>query len=151
MPKLTQAEIKAAADRWASIQKKLGRAEAAKNSDLAEHRARFEASVAEVTAMHDPKIDRLREQAAEIESEVIAWLDKQGKPVVFNGEHAIAAVERKLGNRVIDPRKFYEAAKEKFWDCVTVGVKKAEEAIGKQKVDEISDKAVTLVASLTLK
>lgn len=147
MAKLTRTEIKSKADEWAVIKKKLKKAEDLKRADM----AGFDAAIKAVSEIHDPHIQLLRTQADKIEAEVIAAVTAIDKPVVITSEKAIASAIEKEGNRVIDPRKFYAAAKEKFWECVTVGVKKAEDAIGKETVDGMSTKPKSLVASLVMK
>jgi hypothetical protein len=81
-------------------------------------------------------------------------LNGAGKPLVLEGDLAIASVESVVGRRMIDVEKFLKAAKGKgaaMWDCVSVAVAKAEKLLGKTEVDKISAKETKLVASLTLK
>lgn len=154
MPKLSQADIKAKADEWARVNEKITKAEAAKTDELQPHVEKFNRNTDEVRNRHDKKINSLRAQADEIQSEVVDWLASQGKVISLESEKAIAANELRIGNRIIDPQKFLEKAKEKgaaAWDCVTVAIAKAEKLLGKTTIDEISTKDSKLVASLKLK
>lgn len=154
MAKLTQAEVKAKADEWAGLQMKMRKAESAKIIELQPHLDKYDKVTAPIIELHDAKIGKLYEKATSIETEVLGWLNGVGKPVVLSGELAVAAVETQVGARVINVEKFFDLVKEKnaaFWGCVSVAIKKAEELIGKEKVDEISGKGSKLEASLRLK
>jgi hypothetical protein len=151
MAKLSQAAIKAKADEWASYKRKIERLELSKTDELAEFEEQYRSATKEITDAYEPKLKVLRDKASAIEVEVIEWLTAHNKAITISGELANAVNETKKGNRVVDPRKFFELAKDKFFDCVTVGVKKAEEVLGKNKVNSISDKPESLVPSLVLK
>lgn len=151
MKKLTQTQVKEKADEWAVLEAKIKNLEAKRNAELDPLIRRHAAETAPIYDRHDPKIKALYEKKFAIESEVIAWLDAQGKPITVAGNLGVAANEIKIGNRVIDARKFFDLAKDKFWECVTVGVAKAEKLLGKTAIDEVSVKETKLVASLKLK
>ena len=154
MAKLSQADIKAKADEWADLGKKITKLEDARDAALEPHRQKYESAYAAVGRQHDPKIEKLQQQRDELQAEVIGWLNAQGKAVTIEATKAIAANEMKVGARVIDPHKFFEKAKSKgaaAWDCVTVAIAKAEKLLGKTTVDEISTKDSKLVPSLKLK
>jgi hypothetical protein len=151
MAKLTQAEVKAKADEWALINKKIEKLEASKTEELVEFQIQYQASIAEITDAYDPKINPLRDKAKAIETEVIAWLKDLNKPIALCAQFAEAVNEKKDGDRVVDAKKFFALAKDKFWSCVTVGVKKAEEAIGKEELNKICTKPSTIKSSLRLK
>jgi hypothetical protein len=154
MPKLTQNEIKSKADEWAKLGKRIERCEAEKNAELDPFIKKHLKGIQPILDHHDPKIQKLRDQQAEIYSEIVGWLNNQGKPLTLAGELAVATVETKVGSRVIDVKKFLEKAKDKgeaLWDCVSVAIAKAEKLIGKTAVDEISTKDTKLVPSLKLK
>jgi hypothetical protein len=151
MSNLTQKDVRAKADKWAAHQKAIEKLEAKKSEELSEFEAQYRAAVAEINDVYEPKLQALREKAETIKNELIAWLEKHGKPIAVLGAAAEAVNEWSNGNRVVDPKKFYALAKDKFFECVTVGVKKAEEVLGKETVDEISTKPKKLVASLRLR
>lgn len=154
MAKLTQAEVKAAADEWADLQAKITKAENAKNAEIDPYLVKFNKETAPILAKHESKINKLREQAGELEQTVIGWLNGVGKPIALEGEKAVAEVHLKESSRTIDSQKFFELVKAKgaeFWGCVSVGIAKAEKFLGKTEVDRISSKETKLVASLKLK
>jgi hypothetical protein len=154
MPKLTQAEIKAKLDDWAKADQKIQKATQAMNAALEPLERKHALAIQPVLDEHDAKIQKLADQKRKIETEVIDWLKTQNKPLVVEGNLATAANETKVGSRVIDVQKFFDAVKEKnasFWDCVSVAIAKAEKLVGKTKVDEISTKDSKLVPSIKLK
>ena len=149
--KLSQAEIKTKADEWAVLRAKLDKLEAARVIACAVFQAQFDEATREINDAHEAKAGSLREKAAAIESEILGALKAIDKPIVLQGNLAEAVNETKIGRRTADPRKFFKLAKDKFFDCVTVGIAKAEMAIGKDALDKICDKPKTLVASLRLR
>lgn len=154
MAKLTQAEVKAKADEYARLTEKIGKAEDAKARELDPYRAEYEEKTAAIVSKHDSKIQKLADQAAAIEDEVLGWLNGVGKPIALEGELAVASVQLKTSSRKIDPETFFKFVKEKtagFWDCVSIGIAKAEKLIGNDKIDKISSQDTKLVASLKLK
>lgn len=154
MAKLTQAEVKAKADEWAGLQKKIGRAEAARNAEIDPFLIEFNERTEPIRKKHEGRIFSLRTQADEIEAEVLGWLNGVGKPIALAGELAVAANEATVGRRVIDVKKFLDFLHTKgrgVYDCVTVLVAKAELLLGKTAVDEISTKETKLLASLKMK
>ena len=154
MTKLTQGEIKGLADKWAEVNAKIAKAETAKNAEIDPFLVRFNEDTEPIRVKHDKKINSLREQADEIEGQVLGWLNGVGKPIALAGEKAVAAVEAKIGNRVINVQKFFDSVKDKnvaFWECVSVAIAKAEKLVGKDKVDAVSSKESKLVATLKLK
>jgi hypothetical protein len=154
MPKLSQSEIKAKADEYVELGKKIEKAEQARDAELEPHRKKYEAAYESVGQAHDPKIEKLQNKRAEIYAEVTAALAAIGKPITLEGEKGVAVNEMKVGPRVIDPHKFFEKAKSKgaaAWDCVTVAIAKAEKLLGKTAIDEISTKDSKLVQSIKAK
>lgn len=154
LQKLTQIQVKAKADEWASIDAKIRRAQAAKEADLEEVLRRHKDEIDPICEKHDPKIKALYEKKFAIEKEVLDWLNTHGQAITLAGEKAVAANETKIGNRVISPKRFFEEVKERteaFWGCMTVGIAKAEELLGKAKIDALSEKPKKIVPSLTLK
>jgi len=152
--KFTQNEIRAKADEWADVHAKIAKAVNAKGAELEPHIEKFNEDTKEIVARHDAKILKLETRRSEIEAEVLGWLDAVGKPITLSGEKALAVVEKKIGARVIDAKKFFDLVKEKntaFWECVSVAVAKAEQLVGKKEIDVISSKQSKLVASLKLK
>lgn len=154
MAKMSQADVKAKADEYARLDVKISKACDAMNADLDPLLQKLEKDSAPIRAKHEPKIDKLRNEQAAIEAEVLGWLNGVGKPIVLEGELATASVDLSVGRRTIDVEKFLKAAKGKgaaMWDCVSVAVAKAEKLLGKTEVDKISAKETKLVATLTVK
>lgn len=154
MAKLTQADIKLMADQYAVLDKKISKACGAMNDELAPLLEDLEKKSAPIRKKHEAKIQKLRDEQAAIETEVVGWLNRAGRPLALEGELAIAAVESKVGSRVIDPQKFFDLVKAKgseFWACFRVEIAKAERFLGKTKVDEVSTKESKLVATIRIK
>ena len=151
MAKPTQAEIKRKADEWAVLNAKIAKAEDTRDVELLPFKELFEKKINPILANHQPKITKLIEKRDAVQKEVLGWLETHKKPIVLTGELAVAANETSIGARVIDPKKFFDVVKEQtaaFWDCVTVGIAKAQELIGKKTVDSISAKPSSLKATL---
>lgn len=154
MGKLTQAEVKVLADRWAEIGASIDAAERKKNAALEPLIEQHNEACKPVLAKFEPKIQKLREEQAAIEKQVTDWLTAQGKPIVLDATLAVAANEVKVGSRVIDPEKFFKLVRAKgseFWGCLTVHIAKAEKFLGKTEVDKIASKESKLVPTLKLK
>jgi len=154
MPKLTRATVKKKADEWFKVGKQLEKAERAKADALHPYEEKFEKDTKPVRAAHDKTIQKLYDKRAELQREVIEWLEKQGKVISVAGDKAVAANVTKVGSRVIDPQKFLAAAKAKgdaAWACVNILIAQAEKLLGKKTVDEISKKDSKLVATLEAK
>jgi hypothetical protein len=140
MAKLSQADVKARADEYARLDRKISKASDDMNAELEPLLEKLEKDSAVIRKRHEPKIQKLRDTQAAIEQEVLGWLNGAGKPLVLEGDLAIASVESVVGRRMIDVEKFLKAAKGKgaaMWDCVSVAVAKAEKLLGKTEVDKI--------------
>lgn len=154
MAKLTQAEVKAKADEWVNIGREIEKKEAALNAALDPFLVEYNEKTRPVRAKFEKKINSLREQRDEIEEIVKDWLTAQGKAIVIESDLAVAANELVVGKRTINVQKFFDRVKEKnaaFWDCVSVGIAKAEKLLGTTAVDEISTKEARLTPSLKRK
>lgn len=154
MAKLTQAQVKDKINEWAALAKKIERAESAMKAEVEPLLRKYEADARPILERHEPKIKKLLDRQFEIEAEVLGWLNGVGKPIALDGETAVAVNEVIVCKRVISVQQFFDRVKERssaFWDCVSIGVAKAEKLIGKKAVDEVSTKETKLVASLKLK
>jgi hypothetical protein len=152
--KLSKAQVKKKADEWFKVGKQIEKAEKALATDLRPFEEKFEKDTAPVRERHDAKIQKLYDKQAELNREVIEWLEGQGKVISVAGDVAIAESVTKIGSRVIDPQKYLDKAKDKgvaMWDAVTIMIAKAEKLLGKKTIDEISTKETKLVASLRSK
>lgn len=154
MARLTQSEIRAKADEWAAAGEKLKRLEAKFDEAAEPFIEELNAAMAPLIAEYEPKLAKLRARQNEISAEINEWLNAQGKPITIAGEKAIAAVEAKVGSRVVDPKTFFDLVKAKgaeFWACLRVEIGKAEKLLGSSTVDGISTKKTHYQASLRLK
>lgn len=154
MAKVSQARIKELADEWAAIGSQVVKLEAKRNAEMEPLIERHNEELKPILDKYDPKIEKLESKAAEIYGEVTDWLSAHGKPILLEGEDAVAANEVKIGARKIDPKTFFDLVKAKgseFWGCLTVQIAKAEQFLGKTEVDKISEKPSGLVPTLKLK
>lgn len=154
MAKLSQAQIKELTDEWADLQTQIAKLNRKRSEAIEPLIEKHNEELKAILAKHDPKIDKLNVRQLEIYSQVTEWLSAQGKPIVLAGEKAVAAVEVKVGARVVDPKVFFDLVKAKgseFWACLKVEIAKAEKFLGKTEVDRISEKKSGLVPTLKLK
>lgn len=154
MAKLTQAEVKAKADEIVRIDQKIAALEGKRTVELDPYLQQLAADTKEINEKYDGKVAKLKDQKSGLAVEVLSWLGQHGKAVVLEGDLAVATNEVVVGKRVIPPASFFEKVKERttgFWDCVSIGIAKAEKLIGKTAVDEIAHKETTLVASVKAK
>jgi len=154
MAKLTQAEVRAKADEYAALSKKIEKSEAARDAEMQPFVEKHQRAIKGIVDHHEPRIQKMRDQRDALQTEVLGWLNGVGKPLVLEGENATAVVESKPGSRVIDVQKFLKKAKDKgsaMWECLSVAVAKAEKLLGEKTISEISRKDSKLVASLKLK
>lgn len=151
---LSQKAVKELADEWADLGDKIAKLDSKRNAELDPYLILHNETIKPVLDKYDPKIEKLQERQSEIYDEVTEWLSIQGRPIVLEGENAVAAVEVKVGSRTIDPKAFFDLVKTKgseFWGCLTVQIAKAERFLGKTEVDRISEKKTSLVPTLKLK
>lgn len=156
MGKMTKAAAMDLMDSWEAVQKKIARAEKARNAELEPLIERHNEELKPILEKHDVKIGKLTDQAASLENQVVGYLEAQNKDQVISTGGAVAEqkTETKIGARVIDPKRFYDLVKSKgseFWGCLKVEIAKAERFLGKTQVDEIADKKETTVVSRTLR
>lgn len=156
---LKQSELKEKLDEWAKNQAKAAKLSAKRNAELephiAEHNERVKPIIEKYDAQAAPLIEKNSALLKEIEKSLLANTDKDGNPklLTVTADTATAQVSKSDGARVVSVQKFFDAVKDKtssFWECLSVGVKKAEGLIGKEKVDEMSDKKTTYSVSLSL-
>lgn len=151
MAKLTKAEVRTRIDEWAAATAKLQRMEKTRDAELAvEHGLTMQP----IIDRHEPKLAPVRAKAAALEAEILEWLGTQGKDITVEGEAAVAANELKTGNRSVPARSFFDAVRDKseaFWECVTIGIAKAETLLGKNRIDAMAVKQTKLVATVKLK
>lgn len=144
MPKLSKADIKSKLAEWESLSKKIAKAQETMETEMVPAVRRFAVATKPIREHWDPKIAKLTEQRAAVQKEVTDWLKSQKKDVAVETDTAIAERTTGLGPRVIDIKKFFEAAKSKsesaIHECINVLIDKAEKLLGKKEVDAISDR-----------
>lgn len=156
MAKLSQATVKQKLDEWGLLTAEISKAETARTKAIDPIIARHNEELAPVLKRHDTKIEKLQSAKDSLSGEILGWLDAHGKPLRLEGETAIAeySTGTKLGDRVIDVKKFLDVAKSKgeaMYDCIQILVQKAEKLIGKKELEQISDRPEKDTKSVTLK
>lgn len=157
MPKkLSQGDIRRMSDEWAELQTRIRKAEDAKAAALAPIVERHNGELKPVLAKFDRNLETLRASADQIESVVTGWLGERTDDTAIAGELAVASrtTETKIGGRVIDARRFLDAAKSKgeaMWECVSVAIAKAEKLLGQTEVDALATKKETTTVLRTLR
>lgn len=153
MAKLTQTEIKMLADEWAACERKLVRAAAAQERDLAPHNAAYAEAITPILEKYDPKRAKLEARRDEIVETVTEWLLDHGRSVELKGVEATAANVQQVAGRKIDAETFFDRIKDRssaFWGCVTIAIQKADKYLGKDNVDELATRETRLVPTLKL-
>jgi len=156
MARLSKSDIAHKAERWALAMRERAKLDAAKEAAMAPLIKRHADEMQKVLDAHDPKISAVEQKADALYTEVVDWLNSQCKPVAIESRSAIAELLKgeKLRDRVIDVKKFLAYAKRKgdaVYDCVSVGVAKAEKLLGKTELDKISVRPVVPYTKATLR
>lgn len=144
MAKLSKAVVKDKLAEYAVTQAKLRKAEAAQNAEIEPLLEQYNEDSKPILAKHEKKIAPLMARADELSAEIYGFLDDQASDVEIemSGYVAERKTQTKLLARVIDVKKFLEKAKAKgeaMYACITIGVKKAEDLLGKE-IDQISER-----------
>ncbi len=157
MSKLSKAAVKERLAEYAVTMAKLTAAENKQNAELDPFLVQYNEDTAPILAKHEKKLTPLIEKRDELAAEIYGYLDAQKKDTLVEmaGYIAERKTQTKLMPRVIDIKKFIEAAKKKgeaMYACLTVGVKKAEDLMGKE-IDQISTRPekTEVVTQLRLK
>lgn len=160
MAKVNQTAVKEKLEEWAEVQAKISRADIAKNKKMSPLIEAHNQEIKPIVEAYDKKVQPLRERSAEIEKAIKALIesdrdaDGNPKPVMISSESATATVEKKEGSRVVNVQKYFNSVKVKtaeFWKSLKVTIKDAEPIVGKNKIDDLSDKTPTFVSSIRLK
>lgn len=144
MAKLTKALVKERLAEYAAVQKKLASAENAQNAEIEPFLEKYEKDTKPVLAKHEKKLAPLIEKRDALAGEIYGFLDALDMDIEIENAGFVAErkTQTKLLARVIDVKKFLEAAKKKgeaMYACITIGVKKAEDLLGKE-IDLISER-----------
>ncbi len=152
--KLTQKQVRELLDEWSAVMTAIDKTDIARRKALAPALAAYHEAEDGYDAKHGAKAATLRSSAEGIETRIKAWLKAQDKAVVVAGETAEAVNEVKTGSRVADPKKFFEKVKDRgaaFWDCLNVGIAKAEALIGAAELETISTAKTKMTAVVRMK
>jgi hypothetical protein len=141
--KITLDDIKAKADEYAKLAKKIERTETARDSEIAPFVEKHEKRIQLIIDLYEPEISKLQARADAAKAEVMDFLaTRKG---TFADESDLAdfgvVVGTKPGNRTVDPVKLVTLCKKKgveIWDMLNVVLKNADKLLGKKEVDEIS-------------
>ena len=156
---VNQKLVKEKLDEWATVQTKLNKAATAKNKKLdpfiKEHNERIEPILSEYNERVAPLNAKAVQLKAEISQMLKANTDKDGNPktISIGSDAATVTISKSEGSRVVSVQKFFDAVKEKnqmFWSSLTVVIKHAEKLLGKEKIDEISEKKTTFPVVISL-
>ena len=147
MGKLKKSDVKEKLAEYAVIRAKIVKVEDAQNRELEPLIEKYNEESKPVLAKHGKKLDPLIEQADALEEEIRGFLNAQDKDIAIEADGFVAErkTQTKLGARVIDVKAFLERAKKKgeaMFACISIGVKKAEDLLGKE-IDEISSRPET--------
>lgn len=144
MAKLSKAAVKEKIAEYAALVGRIDKCESAQNAELEPLLEKYDKAAKPIIAKHEKKLAPLIEQRERIAAEITAFFDAQESDIEISeaGYTGYRKTERKLMPRVIDVKKFIETAKKKgeaMYACLTVGVKKAEDLLGKE-IDQISER-----------
>lgn len=155
MAKLSKAGVKEKLAEYAVTVAKLNKAESAQNAELDPLLVEYNEAAKPILAKHEKKIGPLRAKADELSAEIYGFLDGQTADVEIemSGYVAQRRTQSRLMARVIDVKKFLEMAKKKgeaMYACITIGVKKAEDLLGKE-IDLISERPTKTEVTVALR
>ena len=145
MAKPTLEEIKAAADEYVKLSRRIATVETARERAMAPVIERHAKEVAEATGSFDKRIEKLERQAAEKRAFVKAFLAGRTRTFADQGEISEfgVMVGSKPGTRVPDREKLRKLCREKGVDydaITTVLLGEADKALGVTAVTEISER-----------
>lgn len=160
MAKVKEKEVKAKLDEWANLQAKIVHQENIRNKKLAPLIQKHNEETKPFIDVCEAKTQPWRTKAAAIEAEIKALIesdrdaDGNPKPITISTDSAIATVEKKVGARMVNVKKYFDFVKVKtadFWKSLKVTIKDAEPIVGKNKIDELADKKTDFVTAIRLK
>ena len=143
MAKPTLEEIKAKADEYVKLMRRVERAENARDTD--QIILSYEKKLDAARGKYDVQISRLQAKADELRAEVVAWMSS--RKVSWSSESELAEFGVKVGvkelERQPDKQKLWNLCKKKgveFFELITVSLAAADKALGRKEVDAISTK-----------
>lgn len=145
MARLKLEEVKAKADEYVKIAKRIATAERAREQALAPMIQRHAEELSPVIQTHDRKIEGLQQKADTLRAEVLAFVADKKKTYTAESELATFGVtvgEKQL-ERQPDKKKLWELCKKKgveFFDLVNVMLAEADKRLGTKEVNAISER-----------
>lgn len=162
MKKPNKAEIAEKLEEWAANEKKRLKIEAQHDIDIEPHVTRYQRAVGPITEERDRKLAPIAEKKKHLEAEIMsaleAGIDRETGKIALpqvEADRAVARVAASEGNRVIDPKDFFEFThapnrNERFWDCVTIPIGKATKFLG-TAIDRLAKKPTKFEVKIALK
>lgn len=160
MAKVKEKEVKVKLEQWADLQEKIGKAEIVRNKKLDPLQREFHEKTKPILEACELKTQGWKQQSNLLESEIKALVeadrdaDGNPKPITISTDTATAVVEKKVGARVVNVKKYFDFVKVKtdaFWKSLKVTIKDAEPIVGKNKIDDLSDKKTEFITAIRLK
>jgi hypothetical protein len=149
MGKLTQADIKTEAEKWAGYENRITKILQAETAELTAAEDEYNRKCQEIRDRYAVKTGPLQIKADMSQQVVIGWLDKQKKPMSLETAKAIAVLEITPAStietgRACDPQTFIrtaEAAKKGPWSAIKVLLGEADKLLGVETMEKICTKA----------
>lgn len=141
-------------DDWGKSQQKIKKLTEQKIEELLPFQKEFEEKTKGIQMRYERKLAQEENRSAELEKTITEWLKANNTPIVVEGELAIASNELQKGRRVIDVKAFMAIAADKgdaVYECLNVGIDKAEKLLGKIEVDRIATAESKIVQRIKLK
>lgn len=160
MPKVNQKAVTTKLEEFAKVQAQIKRAEKSRNKKLDPIIRKHNEEMKPILEKFEKQVEPLRSRSDAIEKEIKALIevdrdaDGNPKPILITSENAVASVEKKEGMRIVDAKKYFDFVKNKsvaFWKSLKVTIKDAEPIVGKNKIDDLSEKKTDYVSTVKLK
>lgn len=157
---LNQKLLKEKLDEFAGVEAKILKLTARRNKELDPFIEEHNEKIKPIVERYGATVSPLNAKSAELKKEIEAMLrantDADGNPklVTVKSDKATVQVSVSEGARVVDVQKFFALVKDKsglFWQSLNVVIKHAEKLVGKEKIDEISEKKTTYSMAISLK
>jgi hypothetical protein len=151
---------------WGELNRKKAKLEAKRDEELKPLTTAYQEECAPINAKFNPKLERLNEQLDEVAKSLVEFfesgIDRETNEVkvqLLEGEvgsdglYPVGEVANSP-KRTIPARVFFDKVAERtqdFFDCLTVGIAKAEAWLGQKKVDAMADLKSNFSVKLSMK
>lgn len=154
-----------ALDEWGSVMRQKTALEAERDEKLKPMAARYQKACQPVNDEYNPQLEPLNARAAELATQLTEFMEgginretNEVKLQLLEGEadeglYPVIEVQAKSA-RTIAARAFFEKVTERtqdFFDCLTVGIAKAEAWLGTKAVDAMADSKTSFQIKLAMK